>query len=65
MAEVIIHEGESFERALKVFKRKCQKSGILSDARKHSFYEKPSAAKKRKSAAAARKSRRGPRAPRT
>ena len=61
MAEVIIQEGESFERALKVFKRKCQKAGILSDARKYRFYEKPSEARKRKSAAAQRKLRRGAR----
>jgi small subunit ribosomal protein S21 len=30
MAEVIIHDDENFERALKRFKKKCEKAGILS-----------------------------------
>ena len=42
MSEVIIHEDENFERALKRFKKKCEKAGILSDLRKHRHYEKPS-----------------------
>ena len=29
MPEVIIHDDESFERALKRFKKKCEKAGIL------------------------------------
>ena len=28
MPEVIIHDDESFERALKRFKKKCEKAGI-------------------------------------
>jgi small subunit ribosomal protein S21 len=64
MSEVIIHDDESFERALKRFKKKCEKAGILSDLRKHRHYEKPSEKKKRKMAAAIRKTRRGPRIPR-
>ncbi len=43
MPEVIIHDDESFERALKRFKKKCEKAGILSDLRKHRHYEKPKA----------------------
>ena len=58
MPEVIIHEDESFERALKRFKKKCEKAGILSDLRKHRHYEKPSERKKRKMNAARRKNRR-------
>ncbi len=46
MPEVIIHDDESCERALKRFKKKCQKAGILSDLRKHRHYEKPSERKK-------------------
>ncbi len=61
MSEVIIHDDENFERALKRFKKKCEKAGILSDLRKHRHYEKPSERKKRKAAAAVRKPRRGPR----
>jgi small subunit ribosomal protein S21 len=58
MPEVIIHDDESFERALKRFKKKCEKAGILSDLRKHRHYEKPSERKKRKMNAARRKGRR-------
>jgi small subunit ribosomal protein S21 len=58
MPEVIIHEDENFERALKRFKKKCEKAGILSDLRKHRHYEKPSERKKRKMNAARRKTRR-------
>ena len=31
LSEVIIHDDENFERALKRFKKKCEKAGILSD----------------------------------
>ena len=58
MSEVIIHEDENFERALKRFKKKCEKAGILSDLRKHRHYEKPSEKRKRKMNAAVRKNRR-------
>ena len=52
MPEVIIHDDESFERALKRFKKKCEKAGILSDLRKHRHFEKPSEKRKRKMNAA-------------
>ena len=58
MSEIIIHDDENFERALKRFKKKCEKAGILSDLRKHRHYEKPSERRKRKESAARRKSRR-------
>jgi small subunit ribosomal protein S21 len=57
MSEVIIPEDESFERALRRFKKKCEKAGILSDLRKHRHFEKPSERRKRKINAARRKSR--------
>ena len=59
MPGVKVKEGESFESALKRFKKKCEKAGILSDLRKHRHYEKPSEKKKRKMNAAQRKNRRG------
>ena len=58
MSEVIIHEDENFERALKRFKKKCEKAGILSDLRKHRHYEKPSERRKRRLNAAQRNGRR-------
>ncbi len=58
MSEIIIHEDENFERALKRFKKKCEKAGILADLRKHRHYEKPSEKRKRKLNAAQRKTKR-------
>ncbi len=58
LSEIIIHDDENFERALKRFKKKCEKDGILSDFRKHRHYEKPSERRKRKMNAASRKNRR-------
>lgn len=54
MSEVIIGDGESVERALKQFKKKVDRAGILKDLRKHRHYEKPSERRKRKLAAASR-----------
>ena len=59
MSEVIINDDEHFERALRRFKKKCEKAGILSDLRRHRHYEKPSERRKRKMQAALRKNRRG------
>ena len=45
-------ENESVESALKRFKRKCQKDGIIGDLKKKQEYVKPSVAKKEKQTAA-------------
>jgi len=50
MTEVIVHENESFEAALKRFTRKVQQYGILSEARRRERFEKPSVKRKRKAA---------------
>jgi len=55
MAIVFIREDESFENALKRFKRKCEKVGILSEIKKRQHYEKPSEKRKRKALAARKK----------
>ncbi len=52
-----IKEGESFENALKRFKKQCEKAGILSEIRKREHYEKPSVKRKRKQAEARKKRR--------
>jgi small subunit ribosomal protein S21 len=44
---VIVRDNESFEQALRRFKRKCEKSGILSEVKRRRFYEKPSEQRKR------------------
>ena len=56
MAEVIAGGSESFENMLKRFNRKVQQDGILAEARRREFYEKPSVKRKRKAAARRRKS---------
>lgn len=52
MAEVKIGKNESLDSALRRFKRQCQRSGILAEARKREHYEKPSVRRKKKSEAA-------------
>lgn len=52
MLGVKIKENESFEGALRRFKKMCEKSGLLSEVRKRDHYEKPSTRKKRKAVAA-------------
>ncbi|MDQ7052098.1 MAG: 30S ribosomal protein S21 [candidate division KSB1 bacterium] len=54
---VIVREGEDFEKALKRFNKACEKAGIISEIKKHQFFEKPSERRKRKEAAARRKMR--------
>ena len=57
LSEVRIEDGESLESALKRFKKKVQKAGILTEVRRREHYEKPSVKKKRKSANAKKKKR--------
>ena len=52
MAGVRVREGESYENALRRFKKQCEKAGILSEIRKREHYEKPSIRRKKKAAAA-------------
>lgn len=52
MPAVIIREGESFESALKRFKKQCEKTGILSEIKKREHFEKPSVKRKKKILAA-------------
>jgi small subunit ribosomal protein S21 len=56
VAEVRLGENESIESALRRFKKKIQKAGILSEVKRRERYEKPSLRRKRK-AEAARKRR--------
>ena len=52
MPGVKVRENESFDNALKRFKKQCEKAGILSEVRKREYYEKPSVKRKRKALAA-------------
>lgn len=46
---VKVGENESLDNAIKRFKRKCQKDGIIGDIKKNQEYLKPSVRKKLKS----------------
>ena len=52
MSEIRVGEGESLESALKRFKRKTARAGIMQEARKHEHNEKPSVRRKKKAEAA-------------
>ncbi len=58
MIEIIVGETDSVEWAIKTFRRKVQRSGILRDLRKKRYYVKPSDAKRAKAAAAVRRKQR-------
>ena len=55
MPTVKVRENEPFDIALRRFKRSCEKAGILSEVRRREFYEKPTAVRKRKAAAAVKR----------
>lgn len=55
MTNVTVKEDESFESALRRFKKQCEKAGVLSELRKREHYEKPSVRRKKKALAARKK----------
>ena len=52
MSTIKVGENESLESALKRFKRKCARAGVLSEVKKREHYVKPSVKRKKKSEAA-------------
>ena len=46
MIIVPVKEGENIERALKKFKRKAEKTGIIKEVRTRKQYDKPSVLKR-------------------
>ncbi|MBI3002297.1 MAG: 30S ribosomal protein S21 [candidate division NC10 bacterium] len=55
MTSVVVKEDESFETALRRFKKQVEKAGVLSELRKREHYEKPSVRRKKKALAARKK----------
>ena len=55
MPSIRVRESDSFENALKRFKKQCEKEGILSEIKKREHYDKPSVKKKKKARAARKK----------
>ncbi|MEW5819834.1 MAG: 30S ribosomal protein S21 [Cyanobacteriota bacterium] len=52
MSKVEVGKDESIENALRRFKKKVQKAGIISEVKRREHYEKPSIKRKRKASAA-------------
>ena len=55
MPIVHVREEESFENALRRFKRKCEKAGVRTELKKRQHFEKPSVKRKRKAIQARKK----------
>ena len=61
MTGVVAGKDENFDSLLRRFSKKVQQDGILSEVRHREFFEKPSIKRKRKEAAKRRKSARAAR----
>ena len=57
MIELTLDETDRIDWALKAFKRKVQKSGLLRELRRRKHYTKPREARQLKAKAAARRER--------
>ncbi len=55
MTTIRVKENEPFEVAMRRFKRTIEKNGLLTELRAREFYEKPTAERKRKKAAAVKR----------
>ena len=55
MPSVRVRESDSFENALRKFKKQCEREGIVSEIKKREHYVKPSVKKKEKALAAREK----------
>jgi len=52
MPGIRIRDNESFENAIRRFKKQCEKTGVLSEVRRREHFEKPSIKRKKKALAA-------------
>ncbi|OQA19947.1 MAG: 30S ribosomal protein S21 [bacterium ADurb.Bin363] len=56
--ETKVREDETLDQALRRFRRKCKKAGVMAEMKKREHYEKPSVRRKKKSEAARKRNRR-------
>ena len=59
MSVIRAGENETFDSALRRFKRKCARDGIIGDLRRKEHYEKPSVRRKKKAEAARKRNNKG------
>lgn len=52
MSTVRVGDNETVDSAIRRFKRKCSRDGIIGDLRRKEHYEKPSVKRKKKAEAA-------------
>ena len=48
MIEVKVHDPGNFEKAMRIFKKACQKDGFMMELKDRKFYCKPSEKKRHK-----------------
>jgi small subunit ribosomal protein S21 len=58
MPRIEIRKGEELEKALRKFKTKLRREGIMDEIKKREFYEKPSQRKRKQQEAARRREQR-------
>ena len=58
MVQVTVNEREPLEKAIRRFKKKFEKAGILKDIKKNAYYVKPSAERRMRKANALKRLRR-------
>ena len=57
MTQIVLEENDRLDWAIKTFRRRVQRSGVLKELRQKRYFVKPSAAKRLKAAAARRRRR--------
>ena len=58
MVGIVIHENENIDRAIRRFKKKYERSGVLKEVKKRSYFTKPSVKKRMKKIKAVRRMQR-------
>ncbi|HLF19028.1 MAG TPA: 30S ribosomal protein S21 [Candidatus Omnitrophota bacterium] len=48
MIEVKVQDPQNFEKAMRIFKKACQKDGFMMELKERRFYSKPSEKKRTK-----------------
>jgi small subunit ribosomal protein S21 len=58
MSKVELRKGEELEKALRKFKTKLRREGVLDEMKKREYYEKPSQRRRKQEEAAKRREQR-------
>ncbi len=58
MVGIVVSENEPIDRAIKRFKKKYERSGVLKEFKKRAYFSKPSVKKRMKKLKAIRRSQR-------